>query len=29
MQKNAEEVELLLDEMSGYMEKVQIVEREA
>jgi HPt (histidine-containing phosphotransfer) domain-containing protein len=29
MQKNAGEVELLLDEMSGYMEKVQIVEREA
>jgi CheY-like chemotaxis protein/HPt (histidine-containing phosphotransfer) domain-containing protein len=29
MQKNAAEVELLLDEMSGYMEKVQIVERQA
>jgi len=29
MQKNGEEVELLLEEMSGYMEKVQIVEREA
>ena len=29
MQKNGEEVELLLDEMTGYMEKVQIVERQA
>jgi PAS domain S-box-containing protein len=29
MQKNPEEIELLLDEMAGYMEKVQIVERKA
>ena len=29
MQKNPEEVELLLDEMGGYMEKVQIVERKS
>jgi PAS domain S-box-containing protein len=28
MQKNGAEVELLLDEMSGYMEKVQIMERQ-